>query len=74
MNSEPHFPTAKLHEDLDIDWIDVSMQRTTCVDIYKCLNVLNPVNMCNHIKPIEQQCYLRSNTNLNIQNLVHIRS
>ena len=44
-NVEPRFPTARLHEQTGVDWLDVERQEHCCIETFKALNNLSSHNV-----------------------------
>ena len=38
---------TKLHQDTNIEWLDVDRTKSTCIQVYKSIHGLNPNNMAN---------------------------
>ena len=45
------YSTEALHKETGIDWLDVSRAKATVIETFKCLQGLNPPNVCSLIKP-----------------------
>ena len=63
---EPRFPTDTLYSDLSIEWVDISMAELTCIEIYKCLNGLNPPGVCDMLPSVPHNQCLCSSSSSNL--------
>ena len=42
LRAEPRYPTTELHEKTGVNWLNFQRKKSTCIQVYKSLNGLNP--------------------------------
>ena len=55
------FSATKMHETLNIEWLDITRKRHTCAEVYKLVNEKGPPNLVELFKPVQPTRALRSN-------------
>ena len=45
INADQKYPTDRMHEQLEINWLDVAWQKSSCIEAFKVLNGLGPENL-----------------------------
>ena len=58
--ADPRYLTAALHTETNIDWLDNMRARSTCLQVYKCINNYNP--------PALNKLFTMRVTNRNLRN------
>ncbi len=56
------YPTEALHIDLEIDWLDVTVDKTLCIEMFKNVHGLNPIRNYQKVNWLSHDRALRSNT------------
>ena len=55
-----HYSTDLLHRELGIEWLDVQLNKSLCVEMYKHVHNMNPVHNYNKVKWVTHDRELRS--------------
>ena len=55
------YSATSSHNELSIDWLDVSRKKSCVCELYKCLSDTGPQHIRNMFKRREESCVLRSN-------------
>ncbi len=50
-NVPPYFPTDRLHEQTEIDWLDVERKQRCCIEAFKALHDMSSTNVNNLLIP-----------------------
>ena len=56
------FSTDALHADPGIDWLDVTVDKTLCIEMFKNVHAFNPVRNCEKVVWLSHERLLRANT------------
>ncbi len=67
MHVEARFSTELLQETLEVEWLDVSRQKSLSTEIYKCLNDLGPPNLKRVLVKHEPQRETRSSVAVKLE-------
>ena len=60
MQVDSRYPIERLHENLNIELLDESLQKATCIEAYKIINGLAPSNLSNIVKQVKPVRHTRS--------------
>ena len=63
-NVDSRFSATSLHNQLHVDWLDVSRQKRCCIGTYKSLHSMTPVRTQMQFSVNENVCNLQSNSDL----------
>ena len=55
------YSATELHDVLNIDWLDVALKKSTCIELYKLLNDIGPANLTSEFEERPCQRVLRNN-------------
>ena len=62
-----YFSTEALHADLGMEWLDVTVNKSLCIVMYKNVHGLNPVRNCAKVNWLTHERQLRSNSQAELQ-------
>ena len=54
------FSATRVHQETEVEWLDIDRIKSTCTQVYKTINGLNPPTMSNLFKQQDQTRNLRS--------------
>ena len=60
---DPMYSTDALHKDLSIDWLDITAQKSLCVEMFKNIHGMNPTRNCSLVNWVTHERELRSTVN-----------
>ena len=68
-----NFSTKSLHSDLRIDWIDVTVDKTLCIEMFKNVHRLNRPRNCERVNWVCHELQLRSHAQSELV-ITHIKT
>ena len=67
LRADNRSPTERLHESLNIEWLDVARQKTTCLEAFKIVHGLGPSNLNSIVKQVNPVRSTRSGDTLMLE-------